>query len=190
MNKKLSFKQGDFVVYPAHGVGEISGIEKMKISDQEVELYSVSFAKDKLTLKLPKHRITDAGLRNLLTHDEFDTAINTLKEKAKIKRVMWAKRAQEYKTKIESGCQIMVAEVLRDLSRNCSILETSEDQSYSERKFYKAALDRFAHEYSIVKNLSHEKAIQQIEEIIAEKVNFHNTNKKDEIDEEEMEAVA
>ncbi|MCV6598887.1 MAG: CarD family transcriptional regulator [Alphaproteobacteria bacterium] len=178
MANKKSFKKGDFVVYPAHGVGEINGVEKMQISDQEVELYSVTFSKDKLTLKLPKHRVEEAGLRNLLSHEDFDDAIETLKGKAKIKRIMWAKRAQEYKTKIESGCQVMVAEVLRDLSRNCSILPTAEDQSYSERKFYKYALDRFASEYSIVKNVSHSEAVEQIEQIIASKVK-ENGNSKD-----------
>lgn len=177
MTKKKAFKQGELVVYPAHGVGEIKGIEKINISNQDVELYSVSFAKDKLILKLPKHRVEEAGLRGLLSHDEFDEAINTLKEKAKIKRIMWAKRAQEYKTKIESGCQIMVAEVLRDLSRNCSILPTAEDQSYSERKFYKYALDRFASEYSLVKGISHDEAAKQIEEIIASKVKKHSSEK-------------
>lgn len=178
MAKKESFKKGDFVVYPAHGVGEISGVEKMQISDQEIELYSVSFAKDKLVLKLPKHRVEDAGLRNLLSHDEFDEAIETLQGKAKIKRIMWAKRAQEYKTKIESGCQVMVAEVLRDLNRNCSILPTAEDQSYSERKFYKYALNRFADEYSIVKNVSHQEAVDQIEQIIADKLQSNSENEE------------
>ena len=180
MANKKSFKKGEFVVYPAHGVGEISGIEKMQISDQEVELYSVSFAKDKLVLKLPKHRVEEAGLRGLLSHDDFGKAVKTLQGKAKIKRIMWAKRAQEYKTKIESGCQVMVAEVLRDLSRNCSILPTAEDQSYSERKFYKYALDRFASEYAAVKEISHPEAVEQIEQLIAAKVQVHAPKKSEE----------
>ena len=177
MASKKSFKKGDFVVYAAHGVGEISGVETMNISDQSVELYSVSFAKDKLVFKLPKHRVEEAGLRNLLSHDDFDQAVQTLQGKAKIKRIMWAKRAQEYKTKIESGCQVMVAEVLRDLSRNCSILPTAEDQSYSERKFYKYALDRFAAEYSMVKGMDHHDAVEAIEQLIADKVQHHASKK-------------
>jgi CarD family transcriptional regulator len=170
----LVFNSGDLVVYPAHGVGEIQGKETMNVGREVIEFYNIKFAKDRLVLKLPLNRVGKSGLRNLLTEDQFEEALDVIKQKAKIRRIMWAKRAQEYKAKIESGEQLQVAEVLRDLSRNCSVLETSEDQSYSERKFYKAALYRFASEYSIVKDISYEKGEQEIEKIISGKVKKHN----------------
>ena len=116
-NDVLEFKSGDPVVYPAHGVGTIEGIETHSIGDMEVTLYSISFEKDRMRLKIPVQKAQESGLRKLCSNDRLKDALQTLQGKAKAKRAMWSRRAQEYEAKINSGDPVSIAEVLRDLRR-------------------------------------------------------------------------
>ena len=167
MNKKTSsaiaFNSGDFVVYPAHGVGKISDISKQKIAGSELELIVVNFAKDKMTLRIPMAKVESVGLRKISEASTMSDALNVLKGKAKVKKVMWSRRAQEYENKINSGNPVAVAEVVRDLYRSENLAE----QSYSERQIYEQALDRLASEVAVCDNTSTEEATKKLLSILA-----------------------
>ncbi len=156
------FSAGDYVVYPAHGVGQIEGVEVQHISGLEVKLYAISFEKDRMRLKIPVMKAKTSGLRKLCTEDRIKDAIKTLKGKAKVRRVMWSRRAQEYELKINSGDPVAIAEVLRDLKRS----NDDTEQSYSERQIYQSALERLAREVAAVEDISEIKATEQLEEIM------------------------
>ena len=115
MTKKNEFKVGNYVVYPTHGVGKILAEETQKIGEVALKVFVISFEKDKMTLRVPVHRATAAGLRNISSMDEIGKAFTTLKGRARTSRGMWSRRAQEYEAKINSGSLISVAEVVRDL---------------------------------------------------------------------------
>ena len=167
MNKKTSsaiaFNSGDFVVYPAHGVGKVSDISKQKIAGSELELIVVNFAKDKMTLRIPMAKVETVGLRKISEASTMSDALNVLKGKAKVKKVMWSRRAQEYENKINSGNPVAVAEVVRDLYRSENLAE----QSYSERQIYEQALDRLASEVAVCDNTSTEDATKKLLSILA-----------------------
>lgn len=167
MNKKTSsaiaFNSGDFVVYPAHGVGKVSDISKQKIAGSELELIVVNFAKDKMTLRIPMAKVESVGLRKISEASTMSDALNVLKGKAKVKKVMWSRRAQEYENKINSGNPVAVAEVVRDLYRSENLAE----QSYSERQIYEQALDRLASEVAVCDNTSTEEATKKLLSILA-----------------------
>ena len=167
MNKKTSsaiaFNSGDFVVYPAHGVGKVSDISKQKIAGSELELIVVNFAKDKMTLRIPMAKVESVGLRKISEASTMNDALNILKGKAKVKKVMWSRRAQEYENKINSGNPVAVAEVVRDLYRSENLAE----QSYSERQIYEQALDRLASEVAVCDNTSTEEATKKLLSILA-----------------------
>ena len=167
MNKKLSsglaFNSGDFVVYPAHGVGKVSDISKQKIAGSELELIVVNFDKDKMTLRIPMAKADTVGLRKISEASTMDDAVNVLKGKAKVKKIMWSRRAQEYENKINSGNPIAIAEVVRDLYRQDNLAE----QSYSERQIYEQALGRLANEYAVCHNISSDEATQKLIEVLA-----------------------
>lgn len=167
MNKKTSsaiaFNSGDFVVYPAHGVGKVSDISKQKIAGSELELIVVNFAKDKMTLRIPMAKVEAVGLRKISEASTMSDALNVLKGKAKVKKVMWSRRAQEYENKINSGNPVAVAEVVRDLYRSENLAE----QSYSERQIYEQALDRLASEVAVCDNTSTEEATKKLLSILA-----------------------
>ena len=162
MNKKPSsksfFTSGDFVVYPAHGVGKISDIATQKVAGSELELIVVNFDKDKMTLRIPMAKATSVGLRKISEADTINSALDTLKGKAKVKKVMWSRRAQEYENKINSGSPVAIAEVVRDLHRNENLAE----QSYSERQIYEQALDRLANEIAVFENTTPKDATQKL----------------------------
>jgi CarD family transcriptional regulator len=140
--KKPSFKVGELVVYPAHGVGKISNIEEQEIAGIKLELYIVDFEKEKLRLKVPTNRAEQKGMRQLADRSMIEAAMKVIRGRARIKRTMWSRRAQEYDAKINSGDMISVAEVIRDLYRS----ERQPEQSYSERQLFEQALARFARE--------------------------------------------
>ena len=140
------FRPNDYVVYPAHGVGRIVSVEEQEIAGIRLELFVISFEKDKMTLRVPTHKATEVGMRSLSTPDVVDQAMKTLKGKAKVKRAMWSRRAQEYEQKINSGDLIAIAEVVRDLHR----ADDQREQSYSERQLYEAALERLTREVAAV----------------------------------------
>ena len=145
-SKKLDFRPNEFVVYPAHGVGQIVSIEEQEVAGIALELFVISFEKDKMTLRVPTHKATEIGMRALSTPDVINHAMKTLKGKAKVKRAMWSRRAQEYEQKINSGDLIAIAEVVRDLHRT----DDQREQSYSERQLYEAALERLTREVAAV----------------------------------------
>lgn len=161
-NDNVEFKQGDYVVYPAHGVGQIEGVETQNIGGMEVSLYAISFEKDRMRLKIPVMKASDAGLRKLSSTDRMGDAIKTLKGKSRVRRTMWSRRAQEYELKINSGDPVAIAEVLRDLKRS----NDDSEQSYSERQIYQSALERLAREVAAVEKITEIKATERLENIL------------------------
>ena len=161
--KTMIFSTGDFVVYPAHGVGKVTDIEKQTIGGQEIELFVVSFERDRMTLRVPVDKVENSGLRKLSTRKIMDQALTTLKGRARVKRAMWSRRAQEYEAKINSGDPVSIAEVVRDLHRNTS----QPEQSYSERQIYEQALERLAHEMAAVEKIKPETATAKLEKLLS-----------------------
>jgi len=161
-NDNFNFTKGDYVVYPAHGVGQIEGIETHTIGGIDVSLYAISFEKERMRLKIPVVKAESSGLRKLSTETHISDAIKTLKGRARIRRTMWSRRAQEYETKINSGDPVSIAEVLRDLKRS----NDDSEQSYSERQIYQSALERLAREVAAVEDLSEIEAADKLEDIM------------------------
>jgi len=160
--KKPSFKPTDFIVYPSHGVGKITSIEEQEIAGAKLELYVIDFEKDKMTLRVPLAKVESVGMRKLSDEKTLADALKVLKGRARIKRTMWSRRAQEYEAKINSGDLIQVSEVVRDLFRS----ERQPEQSYSERQLYEAALDRMARELAAAQKTTDREAVEQIEEVL------------------------
>ena len=161
--KKIGdFRMNDFVVYPAHGVGKIVDVETQEIAGIEMELFVISFEKDKMTLRVPTQKATSIGMRNLSSVDEIAKAMKTLKGRARVKRAMWSRRAQEYEQKINSGDLQAIAEVVRDLHRN----DEEREQSYSERQLYEAALERLTREVAAVDGSEDSAATEKVVEIL------------------------
>jgi len=158
-NSKRRYKAKELVVYPSHGVGKVIGIEEQEIGGDKLELYVVSFEKEKMILRVPLNKADHAGMRRLSTKDEMGPVVTTLKGRAKIKRTMWSRRAQDYQEKLNSGDPVKIAEVLRDLHR----ADDQPEQSYSERQLYEAALDRLAREFAAVEKIDQDVAEQRIE---------------------------
>ena len=161
-SKKLDFRPNDFVVYPAHGVGKIISVEEQEVAGFSLELFVVSFEKDKMTLRVPTHKAVDIGMRSLSPPDVIDKAMRTLRGKAKVKRAMWSRRAQEYEQKINSGDLIAIAEVVRDLHRT----DDQREQSYSERQLYEAALERMTREVAAVADGDEIAAAKQVGDVL------------------------
>ena len=170
MNKKttskIAFNSGEFVVYPAHGVGKVADISTQKIGGAELELIVVNFDKDKMTLRVPLSKAESVGLRKISETPVMDEALGVLKGQAKVRKIMWSRRAQEYENKINSGSPVAIAEVVRDLYRR----ENLSEQSYSERQIYEQALDRLANEYAICNNISAGDATKKLLDILASEV--------------------
>jgi CarD family transcriptional regulator len=160
---KADFKAGEYIVYPAHGVGRIVGIDSQEVAGYKLDLFVISFLKDKMTLRVPMMKATSVGMRKLADANTVTRALETVRGRARIKRTMWSRRAQEYEAKINSGDLISIAEVVRDLFRS----ENQPEQSYSERQLYEAALDRMSREISSVSKISETEAIRQIEQNLA-----------------------
>src|SRR5205823_5575106 len=156
--QRQGFKTNEFVVYPAHGVGQIVSIEEQEVAGYKLELFVINFVKDKMTLRVPTAKIASVGMRKLAEAPLVRRALETLKGRARIKRTMWSRRAQEYEAKINSGDIVAIAEVVRDLYRS----ESQPEQSYSERQLYEAALDRLSREISAVQRVTETEAIKEI----------------------------
>ena len=161
-SKKLEFRPNDYVVYPAHGVGQIMMIEEQEVAGIKLELFVISFEKDKMTLRVPTHKATEVGMRSLSSPDVVSQAMKTLKGKAKVKRAMWSRRAQEYEQKINSGDLISIAEVVRDLHRT----DDQREQSYSERQLYEAALERLTREVAAVSGSDEVAAAKKVDDVL------------------------
>jgi CarD family transcriptional regulator len=156
--KNVSFKVGQHIIYPAHGVGEVIGIEQEVIAGFDIEVYVVKFEQDKMTLRVPTSKAGNSGMRALSDDLILKDAFTTLKGRARVKRTMWSRRAQEYEAKINSGDLILVAEVVRDLHRT----EAQPEQSYSERQLYERALDRMVREVAAIRRSSRDAAMEDI----------------------------
>ena len=156
---KSAFKAGEFIVYPAHGVGTIVAIETQEVAGAKLELFVISFIKDKMTLKVPMPRVIAGAIRKLAEPEMVKKSLDTLTGRARVKRTMWSRRAQEYEAKINSGDLIAIAEVVRDLYRS----DAQPEQSYSERQLYEAALDRMAREIAAVQKLTETESLKLIE---------------------------
>jgi CarD family transcriptional regulator len=156
------FSEGDFVVYPTHGVGRVVAIETQQIAGISLPLIVITFDKDRMTLRVPVAKAHNSGLRKLSSRKVMDTALATLKGRSRVKRTMWSRRAQEYEAKINSGDPVSIAEVVRDLHRGSD----QPDQSYSERQIYQAALDRLARELAAVERIDEQAAAQRLEEML------------------------
>ncbi len=162
MAEGFDFIEGDYVVYPTHGVGKVLGVETQEVSGQQLKLFVISFSRDRMTLRVPTIKAEMSGLRRLSSRKMMDTALMALKGRARVKRTMWSRRAQEYEAKINSGAPISIAEVVRDLHRNAG----QPDQSFSERQIYEAALDRLACELAAVEKIDKDKATQKLEKLL------------------------
>jgi CarD family transcriptional regulator len=142
----VDFKAGDHVVYPTHGVGQVQGIEDMPVAGMSLKVIIVTFEENRMTLRVPVNKAASSGLRKLASQDLIKEALDVLRGRARIKRTMWSRRAQEYEQKINSGDPLAIAEVVRDLHRNAG----QPDQSFSERQIYEQALDRLAAELAAI----------------------------------------
>ena len=172
MTKKLPaklveglFSTGQHVVYPAHGVGRVTGVETQQVAGMKLEVFVVAFEQDKLILRVPVAKAASSGMRALASTRIVGDALKTLGGRARIKRTMWSRRAQEYEAKINSGNLIQIAEVVRDLHR----AGDQPDQSYSERQLYESALDRMARELAAVENIKHAEAVEKLSKSLAKR---------------------
>jgi CarD family transcriptional regulator len=163
--RKHEFRAGDFVVYPTHGVGRIEKIDEQEVAGIKLELFVIQFEKDKMILRVPTTKAKAVGMRKLSTPDVVATALNTLKGRARIKRTMWSRRAQEYEAKINSGDLVSIAEVVRDLHRASG----QPEQSYSERQLYEAALARMAREVAAIERIDEQAAVKRVEGALVRK---------------------
>jgi CarD family transcriptional regulator len=159
LTQRQGFKTNEFVVYPAHGVGQILAIEEQEIAGARLELFVINFMKDKMTLRVPTAKVANVGMRKLSEPALVKRALETLKGRARVKRTMWSRRAQEYEAKINSGDIVAIAEVVRDLYRS----DSQPEQSYSERQLYEAALDRLSREIAVVQHVTETEAVKEIE---------------------------
>ena len=161
--QRQGFKTNEFIVYPAHGVGQIMAIEEQEVAGLRLELFVINFVKDKMTLRVPTSKVASVGMRKLAETPLIKRALETLKGRARIKRTMWSRRAQEYEAKINSGDIVAIAEVVRDLYRS----DTQPEQSYSERQLYEGALDRLSREIAAVQRITETEAVKEIEAALA-----------------------
>jgi CarD family transcriptional regulator len=164
-DNNISFKPDDYVVYPTHGVGKVVSIEQNEIAGHSVELVVISFEHEKMILRVPTYKIKSSGMRHLANDDRLNEALTILKGRARIKRTMWSRRAQEYESKINSGDLVSLAEVIRDLHKG----NENTEQSYSERQLYEMACERLAREIAVANGLDKEAANARIKEFLAKK---------------------
>ncbi|WP_255564885.1 CarD family transcriptional regulator [Methylovirgula sp. HY1] len=156
---KQGFKPMEYIVYPAHGVGQIVAVEEQEVAGFKLELFVISFIKDKMILKVPTPKSVSVGMRKLAGPEVVKRALGTLTGRARVKRTMWSRRAQEYEAKINSGDLVAIAEVVRDLYRS----DAQPEQSYSERQLYEAALDRVVREIAVVEKLTETESLKLID---------------------------
>jgi CarD family transcriptional regulator len=160
--QKMMFRPGDFVVYPTHGVGQVTRIEIQEIAGHKLKLFVISFENERMTLRVPIAKVVTSGLRKLSSRKVMETAMEKLKGRARVKRTMWSRRAQEYEAKINSGDPLSIAEVVRDLHRKTG----QPDQSFSERQIFESARERLAHELAAVEKIDVEEAEEKLEELL------------------------
>lgn len=162
VSERLGFRVNEFIVYPAHGVGQILAIEKQEIAGAPLELFVINFIKDKMTLRVPTAKMANVGLRKLSDIESIQEAYRVLNQPPQRSEAMWSERAQEYEAKINSGAIAAIAEVVRDLYQPA----TGQEQSYSERQLYEAALDRLSREVAVVEHLTEQEAVKRCESLV------------------------
>ena len=162
-SKNHPYSVGDYIVYPKHGVGRVTELETQEIAGLSLELYVIRFEKERMTLRVPTNKAEASGMRRLSSDATLQEAFTTLKGKARVKRTMWSRRAQEYEAKINSGDLVSIAEVVRDLHRG----EDQPEQSYSERQIYESALGRLARELAAVEDIDEAAAMVKLEKELA-----------------------
>ena len=172
--QRQGFKTNEFIVYPAHGVGQIMAIEEQEVAGCKLELFVINFVKDKMTLRVPTAKIAAVGMRKLAEGPIVKRALETLKGRARIKRTMWSRRAQEYEAKINSGDLTSIAEVVRDLFRP----DDAPEQSYSERQIFEAASSRLARELGAMEQTDEKSALVKILEILNKAAIIHHKTKE------------
>ena len=165
--EKKQYNVKDFVVYPKHGVGKITAIEKAKIGQIEIQFYKIFIEKEKLTLTVPINQ--QSNLRPISSINQINKCVSILKTKPKIKRTMWSRRAQEYDQKINSGKIYELAEVVKDLNKNSDIIA---DQSYSERQLFEKAYERLKSEFEAVMKVSPEEVQKKMDKALGRNKNF------------------
>ena len=159
--EKRIYNLKDYVVYPKHGVGKITGIEKANIGEIDIQFYKILVEKEKLTLTVPINQ--QSKLRPIATINQINKCVSILKTKPKIKRTMWSRRAQEYDQKINSGKIYELAEVVKDLNKNTDIIA---DQSYSERQLFEKAYERLKSEFEAVLKVSPEEVQKKMDKAL------------------------
>ena len=164
--QRHGFRTGESIVYPAHGVGRIIDIEEQEVAGMKLELFVITFEKDKMTLRVPVAKAAAVGMRKLADEAVVGKALETVRGRARVKRTMWSRRAQEYEAKINSGDLISIAEVVRDLHR----AENQPEQSYSERQLYESALDRMAREVAAIERIDRDAAISLLNKSLVKAV--------------------
>ena len=160
--QRHGFRTGESIVYPAHGVGRIIDIEEQEVAGMKLELFVITFEKDKMTLRVPVAKAATVGMRKLADEAVVEKALETVRGRARVKRTMWSRRAQEYEAKINSGDLVSISEVVRDLYRS----EAQPEPSYSERQLYEQAMDRMSREVAAVEKTSEAEAVTKIEKTI------------------------
>ena len=168
--EKKQYNVKDFVVYPKHGVGKITAVEKAKIGQIEIQFYKIFIEKEKLTLTVPINQ--QSNLRPISSINQINKCVSILKTKPKIKRTMWSRRAQEYDQKINSGKIYDLAEVVKDLNKNTDIIA---DQSYSERQLFEKAYDRLKSEFEAVLKTSPEEVQKKMDKALGRNKNLLET---------------
>ena len=163
--KSNNFNIGDVVVYPSHGVGQITSIDKIEFSKVKSKCLTIIMEQDRLIVKIPFEKIKVVGLRKLSSRKNMLNALSLLKGKAKIRRMMWSRKAQEYLSKINSGNPILISEVIRDLFKK----DNQPEPSYSERQMFQSAVERLARELAAVEKIDHFSATEKIESILKSK---------------------
>jgi CarD family transcriptional regulator len=174
VTQRQGFKANEFVVYPAHGVGQILAIEEQEIAGAKLELFVINFMKDKMTLRVPTAKVANVGMRKLSEPALVKKALETLKGRARVKRTMWSRRAQEYEAKINSGDLTSIAEVTRDLFRP----DDAPEQSYSERQIFEAASSRLARELGAMEQTDEKAALAKLLEILNKAAEIHHKPKE------------
>jgi len=162
ISKKEEFLPEQYVVYPSHGIGQILEIEKKEIAGQILTMYVIEFEKEKMILRVPIEKTKEIGVRKVSTKNQLKEIYEILTGKAKIRRTMWSRRAQEYEAKINSGDIKLLTEVVRDLFRS----DSQPEQSYSERQLYEAARERLSREVAVIEKTDEQKAIEKMETIL------------------------
>ena len=179
MKKNLDFKVGEYCVYKTHGVAKVKEVQTIELKDFKSKCLVLYFEREKLTVTVPENQIENMGIRKISSMADMEKVFTILSNGVKKIKGMWSRRAKEYEEKINSGDIFLIAEVIRDLTRDVE----EADRSFSERMIYETAVYRLASEYSILANISLEEASAKIVEISKQRIKFTDISKFEEVEE-------